>query len=399
MYKSQYVAYAAYCLLLNVGLLWIGTAVPYVGLFIIAPPHVRDCLGVLYRWAFRPSVAVDPDGGFYQSHRRVVVCAIMAYNETNLRRTILSLGEQHEEGLLCVSVIIISSNDVRGPGFVGGMPILVVPPTNKEVIMKLYRSVHPDFIFHTAGGTVIEKGALRRMSNIMMANKSIAAVTGMVRFEGGSPWDLLQGFSHAYRQVVRTRVESTWGKVTCLAGAVTMVSANHPAVVRAERRLPRSSSFFRAKGADRRYTNCISQRNKGAFLVLDTGSVAYKKTYRHPLKRHWNSITGHWDNLYAPKTLLKTRLCAAVDLFCAHTHTVRLAITIQFVVNVTAPQAIAVAVVVLVPVAAFLAHELKWRFFPPLINFGNAHPDVNLIQNEMEVGIRIPPRHGHEFSE
>jgi chitin synthase len=219
----------------------------------------------------------------------------------------------------------------------------------RDAILREFDMESCDYIFHTDADSVIGPNAFRRLVNALISNEKIAAVAGLVlvpfeSFSGTGFWNFFQGFQYYYGQVVRKASESLWGKVTCLPGCITMVRAQHPAVVAAcdrYNKLPSSNFIFQVKnrlqGTDRRYTNCVTQYSADTYLVVDMWSDCFTvppqsmEHFRSQRKR-WtsNAITGNWFLMLGTSVPWYTRCLCAVDIFRIHTSVTRFCCTIQF---------------------------------------------------------------------
>jgi len=219
----------------------------------------------------------------------------------------------------------------------------------KTTILQEFDMDSCDFVFHTDADSVIGPNSFRRMTNILLSNDRIAAVAGLVlvpfeSFATSGFWNLFQGFQYYYGQVIRKATESLWGKVTCLPGCITMVRAQHPAVIAAcdrYNKLPSSSFIFQVKnrlqGTDRRYTNCVAQHSRDTYLVVDMKSDCFTvppQSMEHfrSQRNRWtsNAITGNWFLIFGTNVRWYTRALCTVDVFRIHTSVTRFACTIQF---------------------------------------------------------------------
>ena len=100
-----------------------------------------------------------------------------------------------------------------------------------DVLPELVGADFPgfDMVFCTDADSTIHKGAVKDLADaIGRDSKSIAACgLVLVELEEGeewSFWNLYQQFQYNFGQFVRRQAESSWGKVTCLPGCVTMIA-------------------------------------------------------------------------------------------------------------------------------------------------------------------------------
>ena len=251
----------------------------------------------------------------------------------------------------------------------------------QDAILQEFHMESCDYIFHTDADSVIGDGAFRRMINALESNEKIAAVAGLVLvpFESFSKtgfWNFFQGFQYYYGQVIRKATESLWGKVTCLPGCITMVRAQHPAVVAAcdrYNKLPSSNFIFQIKnrlqGTDRRYTNCVTQYSADTYLVVDMWSDCFtvppqSMDHFRSQRKRWtsNAITGNWFLMFGSNVPIYTRILCGIDIFRIHTSVTRFCCTVQFFLalgmkgaDLTTLQLTMLALVLILPYIFFLS--------------------------------------------
>ena len=404
--KFQHKVYMLVVAVVNLGFIVNGILFPLrvMNIIVVGLPHFRDLLYIVLRIFFsrckfvRSSTKM-PDR--YSSSRKNVVAIIPAYKEDpeEVELTLKSIGEQEEDDLRIAMVIVSDGfldyheiiDDLKElvafdyttykrdknscsilVGYYKGMKVVVAKKAKnagkkdslvvtddifvehkflkvRNMILEEFDMESCDFLFHTDADSVIGPNSFRRLTNVLLNNEKIAAVAGLVLvpFEGFSTigfWNLFQGFQYYYGQVIRKATESLWGKITCLPGCITMVRAQHPAIVAAcdrYNKLPSSSFIFQVKnrlqGTDRRYTNCVAQYSRDTYLVVDMRSDCFTvppqsmEHFRSQRKR-WtsNAITGNWFLIMGSNVRWYTRVLCSVDIFRIHTSVTRFACTVQF---------------------------------------------------------------------
>jgi len=86
-----------------------------------------------------------------------------------------------------------------------------------------------DMVFCTDADSIIHKGAVKDLADAIVRDPKAIAACGLVlvELEKGAEWsfwNLYQQFQYNFGQFVRRQAESTWGKVTCLPGCITMIA-------------------------------------------------------------------------------------------------------------------------------------------------------------------------------
>ena len=404
--KFQHKVYMLIVAVVNLAFIVNGILFPLrvMNIIVVGLPHFRDLLYIVMRIFFSRCKFVKcstkiPDR--YRSSRKNVVAIIPAYKEDpeEVELTLKSIGEQEEDDLK-IAMIIVSDgfldyheilDDLKEVvafdyttykrdknscsilvGYYKGTKVVVAKKAKnagkkdslvvtddifvehkfmkvRNMILDEFNMESCDFLFHTDADSVIGPNSFRRLTNVLLNNEKVAAVAGLVLvpFEGFSTigfWNLFQGFQYYYGQVIRKATESLWGKITCLPGCITMVRAQHPAIVAAcdrYNKLPSSDFIFQVKnrlqGTDRRYTNCVAQHSLDTYLVVDMRSDCFTvppqsmEHFRSQRKR-WtsNAITGNWFLIMGGNVRWYTRVLCSVDIFRIHTSVTRFACTVQF---------------------------------------------------------------------
>jgi len=406
--KHQHRVYLGVVTVVNLIFIVTGIMFPLrtMNIIIVGLPHFRDLLFLLLRLLFDRNKFVKYSTKTldrFKHARKNVVAIIPAYKEDpeEVELTLGSIGGQIEDDLK-IAMIIVSDgfldyheiiDDIRIVhkfdyttykradnvctalfGFYKGIPVCVLKKRDnagkkdslvvtddifikddphfepvKRLILEQFDMESCDFVFHTDADSVIGPGSFRRLTNILLSNDKIAGVAGLVLvpfdgFRKAGFWNLFQGFQYYYGQVIRKASESLWGKVTCLPGCITMMRAQHPAVVAAcdrYNKLPSSDFIFQVKnrlqGTDRRYTNCVTQYSRDTYLVVDMQADCYtvppqSMTHFRSQRKRWtsNAITGNWFLIFGTNVPSYTRTFCAVDVFRIHTSITRFVCTVRF---------------------------------------------------------------------
>lgn len=199
------------------------------------------------------------------------------------------------------------------------------------VSMKRLRSF--DFIFCTDADSTIHEKCLQRLANALCQTKSAVAACGILfaELDTGwteySPWHLFQQFQYTFGQYVRRQAESTFGRVTCLPGCVTMIvvrpelgsaMSEYARPVTGHNLLRHQVQYL---GTDRRLTWCMLSRDKHLRTVFVPDALSETVTpssLSHYLsqRRRWasNAYFNDWFYLLGPQQRLATRLFAAIDI-------------------------------------------------------------------------------------
>eukprot|EP00516_Mucochytrium_quahogii_P003687 CAMPEP_0203745170 /NCGR_PEP_ID=MMETSP0098-20131031/996_1 /ASSEMBLY_ACC=CAM_ASM_000208 /TAXON_ID=96639 /ORGANISM=" , Strain NY0313808BC1" /LENGTH=764 /DNA_ID=CAMNT_0050632879 /DNA_START=174 /DNA_END=2468 /DNA_ORIENTATION=- len=444
---TQHHAYMLLIFTINATFVIVGILFPVgiMNMIIVGLPHYRDTMFVLIRIFFCNFVTQNPTAKNNPAGEKLrhVIAVIPAYKEDpeEVELTVKSIGDQIEENLVNIGMIIVSDGfldyheiiDDLEPlitfdyttykrkdnkctlyvGLYNGVKvmvakkhknagkkdsliimddILVKPDTHlphvKKAILDVWGIDDLQYMFHTDADSVISENTFKRMSNIMMCNKKIAAVSGLVLvpFEGFRKtgfWNLFQGFQYYYGQVIRKATESMWGKTTCIPGCINMMNIKDPAVIEACERynkLPSADFIFQMKnrlqGTDRRYTNCVMQYSKDTYLVLDMESYCYTippQSFNHfrSQRKRWtsNAITGNFFLIFGKNIPFYTRFLCFVDIFRIHTSVTRFINTCMLMANIsqiTMAQIYMIIVVLVVPYLYFvftILHRRKYGFF------------------------------------
>ena len=190
-----------------------------------------------------------------------------------------------------------------------------------------------DFIFCTDADSTIHDKCLQRLANALCQTKSAVAACGVLFAELGtgwteySPWHLFQQFQYTFGQYVRRQAESTFGRVTCLPGCVTMIvvrpelgsaMSEYARPVTGHNLLRHQVQYL---GTDRRLTWCMLSRDKHLRTVFVPDALSETVTpsgLSHYLsqRRRWasNAYFNDWFYLLGPQQRLATRLFAAIDI-------------------------------------------------------------------------------------
>lgn len=190
-----------------------------------------------------------------------------------------------------------------------------------------------DFIFCTDADSTIHDKCLQRLANALCQTKSAVAGCGILFAEFGdgwtefSPWHLFQQFQYTFGQYVRRQAESTFGRVTCLPGCVTMIVVR-PELGDALSEYARPVSEYNLLrhqvqylGTDRRLTWCMLSQNKHLRTIFVPDALSETVTpssLSHYLsqRRRWasNAYFNDWFYLLGPQQRLATRFFAAIDI-------------------------------------------------------------------------------------
>ncbi|TKY87605.1 hypothetical protein EX895_003619 [Sporisorium graminicola] len=170
-----------------------------------------------------------------------------------------------------------------------------------------------DFVFCTDADTKILAGSVDVLADRLMdeGEKTVGAC-GIVEADFEKPgrslrtcglwyfWDHFQGFQYTYGQWIRRRSESSWGRVTCMPGAITMLrtgailgqaSAEYRKHVQNGNLVNRQVQY---QGTDRRLCWSIISRSKDVRTVLETRAACFTippQSLSHYLsqRRRWGS--------------------------------------------------------------------------------------------------------------
>ncbi|KAK5078070.1 hypothetical protein LTR64_003526 [Lithohypha guttulata] len=189
------------------------------------------------------------------------------------------------------------------------------------------------YIFCTDADSTIHENALNRLANALSRQSHVIAACGVLFAEFGSnwtefhPWHLFQQFQYTFGQYVRRQAESTWGRVTCLPGCITMIVVRPEmgAAISQYARPVTEHNLFRHQvqylGTDRRLTWCMMSQNKHLRTIfvpdaLSETVVPNRLSHYLSQRRRWASNAYFNDYFYAlgPQQRLITRLFAVVDI-------------------------------------------------------------------------------------
>lgn len=212
-----------------------------------------------------------------------------------------------------------------------------------EHIRKLYNQPdlqHFDFVFCTDADTKILAGSVNVLADRLMdEGENTVGACGIVEADFEKPgrswrtcglwyfWDHFQGFQYTYGQWIRRRSESSWGRVTCMPGAITMLrtgsilgqaSAEYRKHVQNGNLINRQVQY---QGTDRRLCWSIISRSKKVRTVLETRAVCFTippQSLSHYLsqRRRWgsNAYFNAFVTLTQQNQLLVTRAWMSLEL-------------------------------------------------------------------------------------
>ncbi|KAJ1038358.1 hypothetical protein NDA10_000250 [Ustilago hordei] len=210
-------------------------------------------------------------------------------------------------------------------------------------IRKLYNQPdlqHFDFLFCTDADTKILAGSVNALADRLMdEGEETVGACGIVEADFDKPgrswrscglwyfWDHFQGFQYTYGQWIRRRSESSWGRVTCMPGAITMLrtgcilgqaSAEYRKHVANGNLINRQVQY---QGTDRRLCWTIISRSKSVRTVLETRAACFTippQTLSHYLsqRRRWgsNAYFNAFVTMSQQNQLLVTRLWMSLEL-------------------------------------------------------------------------------------
>ncbi|GAC76239.1 chitin synthase/hyaluronan synthase [Moesziomyces antarcticus T-34] len=197
-----------------------------------------------------------------------------------------------------------------------------------------------DFVFCTDADTKILAGSVNVLADRLMdeGEKTVGAC-GIVEADFHKPgrslrtcglwyyWDHFQGFQYTYGQWIRRRSESSWGRVTCMPGAITMLrtgsilgqaSGEYRKHVQNGNLVNRQVQY---QGTDRRLCWSIISRDKSVRTVLETRAACFTippQSLSHYLsqRRRWgsNAYFNAFVTLTQQNQHLVTRVWMALEL-------------------------------------------------------------------------------------
>ncbi|SNX87751.1 uncharacterized protein MEPE_06461 [Melanopsichium pennsylvanicum] len=197
-----------------------------------------------------------------------------------------------------------------------------------------------DFVFCTDADTKILAGSVNVLADrLMEEGEQTVGACGIVEADFEKPgrslrtcglwyfWDHFQGFQYTYGQWVRRRSESSWGRVTCMPGAITMLrtgailgqaSAEYRKHVQNGNLVNRQVQY---QGTDRRLCWSIISRSKNVRTVLETRAACFTippQSLSHYLsqRRRWgsNAYFNAFVTLTQPNQHVITRLWMSLEI-------------------------------------------------------------------------------------
>ncbi|PWZ01818.1 hypothetical protein BCV70DRAFT_235498 [Testicularia cyperi] len=170
-----------------------------------------------------------------------------------------------------------------------------------------------DYVFCTDADTKILSGSLSALvERLDRESQNTIGACGLVEADFFKPdrswrtcglwyfWDHFQGYQYTFGQWVRRRSESSWGRVTCMPGAITLLrtgtilgqaSAEYRSHIQNRNLLFRQVQY---QGTDRRLCWTIISRSKQVRTVLETRAACFTippQSLSHYLsqRRRWGS--------------------------------------------------------------------------------------------------------------
>uniref|UniRef100_V5GN58 chitin synthase n=2 Tax=Kalmanozyma brasiliensis (strain GHG001) TaxID=1365824 RepID=V5GN58_KALBG len=212
-----------------------------------------------------------------------------------------------------------------------------------EHIRRLYDQPELEwfhFVFCTDADTKILAGSVNVLADRLMdEGPETVGACGIVEADFEKPgrslrtcglwyfWDHFQGFQYTYGQWIRRRSESSWGRVTCMPGAITMLrtgtilgqaSAEYRKHVQNGNLVKRQVQY---QGTDRRLCWSIISRSKSVRTVLETRAACFTippQSLSHYLsqRRRWgsNAYFNAFITLTGPNQHLVTRAWMTLEL-------------------------------------------------------------------------------------
>jgi len=197
-----------------------------------------------------------------------------------------------------------------------------------------------DFIFCTDADTKILAGSVNVLADRLMdEGEQTVGACGIVEADFEKPgrslrtcglwyfWDHFQGFQYTYGQWVRRRSESSWGRVTCMPGAITMLRTGAilgQATAEYRKHIQNGNLIKRQvqyQGTDRRLCWSIISRSKSVRTVLETRAACFTippQSLSHYLsqRRRWgsNAYFNAFITLTGPNQHFITRLWMTLEL-------------------------------------------------------------------------------------
>lgn len=197
-----------------------------------------------------------------------------------------------------------------------------------------------DFVFCTDADTKILAGSVNVLADRLMdEGEETVGACGIVEADFEKPgrslrtcglwyfWDHFQGFQYTYGQWIRRRSESSWGRVTCMPGAITMLrtgailgqaSAEYRKHVQTGNLVNRQVQY---QGTDRRLCWSIISRSKSVRTVLETRAACFTippQSLSHYLsqRRRWgsNAYFNAFVTLTQPNQHLITRAWMSLEM-------------------------------------------------------------------------------------
>ncbi|GAC94313.1 glycosyltransferase [Pseudozyma hubeiensis SY62] len=197
-----------------------------------------------------------------------------------------------------------------------------------------------DFVFCTDADTKILAGSVNVLADRLMdEGEQTVGACGIVEADFEKPgrslrtcglwyfWDHFQGFQYTYGQWIRRRSESSWGRVTCMPGAITMLRTGSilgQASAEYRKHVPNGNLVNRQvqyQGTDRRLCWSIISRSKNVRTVLETRAACFTippQSLSHYLsqRRRWgsNAYFNAFVTLTGPNQHLVTRIWMSLEL-------------------------------------------------------------------------------------
>ncbi|KAK2040969.1 hypothetical protein LZ31DRAFT_528764 [Colletotrichum somersetense] len=189
-----------------------------------------------------------------------------------------------------------------------------------------------DMVFCTDADSVIHKGCVAKLANVLARDKNAIATCGLVlvELEPGSEWsfwNLYQQLQYTFGQFVRRRAEGFIGKVTCLPGCVTMVAVRKEmagAIAKYARPVKKDwvvHHQVQNLGTDRRLTYCMLSQDKKLRTIFVPDAVSETvapQSFKHYVhqRRRWGS-NAYFNNYFycaGENMIMITRIAAAIDI-------------------------------------------------------------------------------------
>ncbi|KAH6887059.1 chitin synthase-domain-containing protein [Thelonectria olida] len=189
-----------------------------------------------------------------------------------------------------------------------------------------------DMVFCTDADSTIYKGALAKLANALIRDKSAIAACGLVlvELEPGyewSFWNLYQQFQYTFGQYVRRRAEHYMGKVTCLPGCITMIAVREEMGGAIRKYAEPITGYLvlshqvQYLGTDRRLTYSMLSQGKHLrtlFVPDAVSETVAPQSITHYLsqRRRWgsNAYFNNYFYLGGEKMIPLTRIAATIEV-------------------------------------------------------------------------------------